>query len=379
MRIGFDVSQTCEPKTGCAWFADSLIKEIIQIGTNDEFILYHHFGSLINKSTTKGTRIVKENVHSPFINLSYTEAQRIWSDENKLYNNLGEPDIVHANSFRCPKINGTKLVFTVYDMSFWDVPEFTTETNRTICQEGILDSLNNADAFIFISDSTRNEFESLLPGWLKENNKPWIKIPVSPRRNIFYNKLENFHNKPDKLKHNKFWLAVGSIEPRKNYDNLLDALELYWEKSKNKIPLVIAGGTGWKSTYTLKRIYELEAKGLIVYLGYVDDELLSYLYKNALALIFPSFYEGYGLPVIEALVNGCPVILSNHSTLQHFKTVGVNFIDHTNYQSIACELLKTENKLFSYIFKLLIRYINTLKVHKEKQGEIIYNFYKSLL
>jgi hypothetical protein len=159
MRIGFDVAQTCVDKAGCGLYADSLIRALVKLAPEHHFDLYHHFGGWINLTTDKGTAIQAPNVQSPLLRYTSAEATQLWANPDNLPNKIGQPDIVHANCYQAPILKNTKLVYTIYDVSFWAVPEFTTEANRLLCQSGTLSALSRADGFIFISESSRNEFE----------------------------------------------------------------------------------------------------------------------------------------------------------------------------------------------------------------------------
>jgi alpha-1,3-rhamnosyl/mannosyltransferase len=108
-----------------------------------------------------------------------------------------------------------------------------------------------------------------------------------------------------------FMLAVGTLEPRKDYLTLLKALRA----SRSLPPLAIVGAVGWNCSGILKAVREAEADGLVRYLGRVSDEELSALYSAAQVAVYPSFYEGFGLPVLEAMACGCPVLCSWSSSL----------------------------------------------------------------
>jgi glycosyltransferase involved in cell wall biosynthesis len=334
MKIGLDVAQTCTPRAGCAWYADSLTRAMVKLAPEDYFFLYHQFGTHINSDTTTGTMIVAPNVTPTFTDVTPAEASRIWGSPRELLIKTGAPDIVHAMSFRAPRVPGAKLVFTVYDVSFWAVHEFSTEENRLLCQHGLLEALSNADGFIFISQSSRDEFERFLPGWLELNRKPAIITHLGPR--------DERISKPTQTDHSDYWLAVGSLEPRKNYETLLDALELYWKQSANPRPLKIAGGLGWKSSQLKKRIDDLGGQGIVQYLGYVPDHELPALYSGAEALLFPAWYEGFGLPVLEAMTQGCPVISSDRTSLREIGGNAALYIDPANPQQIASTMIQLE-------------------------------------
>jgi glycosyltransferase involved in cell wall biosynthesis len=256
----------------------------------NQYILYHQFGNWINQDTSSGTFIEHPAVQMPFWRMDPEQTREVWRRGGAERNLVGAPEIVQSNSFQVVPTPGAKLVFVAYDMSFWVFPEFTTEANRLNCQHGVLEALERADGFLFISESAKAEFEAILPGWLERNNKPAVAIPLASR--LYPN--TPIHNSSSGAKiSERFWLAVGSIEPRKNHRALFEAVELYWHRSKHPSPLWIAAPEGWRNDEIRTKAAELEAAGMIRMLGYVSEERLAALYGQALALVFPSWYEGF--------------------------------------------------------------------------------------
>jgi glycosyltransferase involved in cell wall biosynthesis len=112
----------------------------------------------------------------------------------------------------------------------------------------------------------------------------------------------------------EYFLFVGTLEPRKNLRGLLEAYATLKKQEPDCPPLVLAGGVGWRVRDLLANLRALSSSEVIT-LGYVPDHLIPVLYARALALVFPSFYEGFGLPALEAMASGCPVIGSNRSAI----------------------------------------------------------------
>jgi glycosyltransferase involved in cell wall biosynthesis len=332
MKIGFDVAQTCQERAGCAWYADSLARAMVAVAPENEYTLYHQFGRLINAETNTGTYIEHPSVHMPFWRVNADISRKIWQRIGISESLPGNPEVIQSNSFQVIETAGAKLVFVVYDVSFWVCPEFTTEVNRLYCQQGVLDALRQADGLLFISESAKNEFETFLPGWLKRNNKPAVAIPLASR----------LQPRNGQKQEEPFWLAVGSLEPRKNYSALFSAIDMYWRRSKQPSPVCIVALTGWKNDELKRKASELEARGRIRILGHVDEERLGSLYQEALALVFPSWYEGFGLPVLEAMQCGCPVVCSDRTSLSEIGGDAVWYIDPENPESICDAMLALE-------------------------------------
>jgi len=333
MRIGFDVAQTCVEKAGCGWYADALIHAMVRLAPQHDYAIYHHFAGWINATTSAGTTFAGADAAEPFRELSASQAESAWDRIRAGEPLPGQPDIVHANCYQAPRLTGTKLVYTVYDISFWMVPEYTTEANRLTCQDGVLKALGNADGFIFISQSSRAEFERVLPGWLARSGKPWVVTPLGAKSGTMAVPRPAIRS---------YWAAVGSLEPRKNYDALLSAMEIYWRRSSRRLPLRIAGGQGWKSEELRGRIQEMHRRGIVTHLGYVPDEQLPGLYAGAEALIFPSWYEGFGLPVVEAMTYGCPAISSDRASLKEVGGDAALYVDPSEPDELAKVMLRLE-------------------------------------
>jgi len=165
LKIGLDVAQTCRERAGCAHYADALARALAE-RDDVELTLYHQFGNWLNMEPQKGTRL--EGVAMPFLETPYSEAAKFWG-QNPIPALPGDPALVHSASFQCPQVRGVKSVMTIYDVSFWTVPEYTTEANRLNCQRGVLEGMRWADGILFISRSAREEFEAIFPNWMREH------------------------------------------------------------------------------------------------------------------------------------------------------------------------------------------------------------------
>jgi glycosyltransferase involved in cell wall biosynthesis len=336
MKIAFDVAQTCSARAGCGWVADLLARALAAAAPENELLLLHHFGTWLNPDTYSGTHIQLPNVKEPLAACSVAEARRLWTRVAEGKANLpGTPDVVHANCFQAPPVGSAKLVYTVHDVSFWVRPELTTEENRLVCQRGTLDALNRAAGFVFISEYSRQEFGRLFPGLCERRGTPAVVTPLASRFPTLTHPRTQFSNGA--------WLAVGSIEPRKNYDLLLDAMKLYGQRSKVRRPLTIAGGAGWKSEATRARIKQLNQQGLVRYEGYVDDARLCQLYRESFALLFASQYEGFGLPLIEAMSQGCPVISTRNTSLPEVGSEAVLWCEPADANELARQMCTLED------------------------------------
>jgi glycosyltransferase involved in cell wall biosynthesis len=314
MKIGFDISQTGKAKAGCGWLAESLIRHLAEIDAQNEYVLYPTFGDVFwgvdGPATT--IHIDKPNFRRGLSHTTPAEAQAFWrSAAPDLETLLGTPDIVHANNFFCPRgLNKTRLVYTLYDLNFLDHPESTTEANRIACFTGVFGASLHADFIVAISQYSRNHFLETFPHY-------------PPERVQIVHPASRFQLKPDcpqprRLAHlqpGRFWLNVGTIEPRKNQRRLLQAYARLKAQLGESFPLVLAGGNGWLMEDFGKFIDGLGLSGDVILPGYVEENELQWLYQNCFAFLYPSLFEGFGLPVLEAMTLGAPVVASNRTSL----------------------------------------------------------------
>jgi len=141
---------------------------------------------------------------------------------------------------------------------------------------------------------------------------------------------------PIGLVHGRYFLVVGTLEPRKNLQTALDAFMLLPEPLRKQYPLVIAGMPGWNNSALMQRISAMESSGEVRRLGYLSRADLACLLAGATALLFPSIYEGFGLPPLEAMACGAPVVASNAASIP--EVVGKCGLLHDPFDANAMSL-----------------------------------------
>ncbi|MBV9339067.1 MAG: glycosyltransferase family 4 protein, partial [Solirubrobacterales bacterium] len=196
---------------------------------------------------------------------------------------------------------------------FLEQPAWSTEDNWLTCFTGVFNASTNADHVVAVSEYTRRHFLSLFPHYPAErvtvvHQASRFTQPPPPQRPRALASVV-----PD-----RFWLTVGTIEPRKNYGTLLNALAHMRQQTgiADHVPtLVIAGASGWRMPDFDAQIARLGLTERVVRLGYIDDAVLQWLYAHCEVFIYPSLFEGFGLPVLEAMSQGAPVVTSSVTSL----------------------------------------------------------------
>jgi len=203
--------------------------------------------------------------------------------------------------------NKCQKILTVHDLSFLRYPQFFPLKSR-LWHKIILAKrlVNKADKIIAISQNTKNDLVELLkvdPAKITviyEGVGEQFKLRQRDDEQV--QKVKAKYHLPE-----KFYLCLGTLEPRKNWLSAIDG----FLTSHTSANLVLAGGHGWQSAEVLNKAGN-NAK--IILLDYVEEEDKPYLYNLAEALVYPSFYEGFGLPIVEAMASGCPVIAGANSS-----------------------------------------------------------------
>lgn len=248
-------------------------------------------------------RRARLDTESPVKRIIWEQALQPWQ--------LRDFDLYHASAFVSPLLLTKPSVVTVYDLSFIHYPQVLSTARRLYLRLFTALSCRRAKRVIAISHSTAQDVHQSL-------NIPADKIDVAPcgydanrYRPLDATAVSQFRAKqglPD-----RFWLFVGTLEPRKNLTTLIDA---YAQLPKSeRLPLVLGGGKGWLYDDIFARVEQHGLGDEIRFTGFIPLEDLALWYNSAEVFLYPSVFEGFGLPVLEAMACGTPVIISDASSL----------------------------------------------------------------
>ncbi|MEK7408681.1 MAG: glycosyltransferase family 1 protein [Acidobacteriota bacterium] len=335
MRIGFDVSQTGRRKAGCGYLADGLIRALAETDSENDYILYPAVGDLYwdPECASETFQTGRANFRRMAPPANWEASQSFWREPPPdLEKQLGEPDIFHANNFFCPTgLTRARLVYTLYDLAFLEEPAWTTEANRCGCFEGVFRASLLAEFIIAISQNTRRHFLETFPHYPPERME--VVYPASR----FEGRQPQTEPVRD-LRPQGFWLSAATLEPRKNHRRLIEAYAKLAAEATPSLPLVLAGGAGWLMEDLDRALGEHRAGGEVIRTGYVSDAQLEWLYENCFAFVYPSLFEGFGMPVLEAMGLGAPVICSNTTSLPEITGPAALLVDPTDVESIAAAM-----------------------------------------
>jgi glycosyltransferase involved in cell wall biosynthesis len=236
---------------------------------------------------------------------------------------LGSSDIFHASNQVRIAPKHVKLTATVHDLTCWLMPQLHTAGNVRADRSFADNILRRAAGLIAVSENTRQDAIRLLNILPEKIETIYSGVPE-----------EYFGAKPTS-RQRPYVLYVGTIEPRKNLDTLLDAWRALKPELRQEFELVIAGPQGWGSENTLHRI-----RAEATYLGYVPEADLPGLVAGATVFVYPSLYEGFGFPVVQAMAAGVAVLTSNNSCLPEIAGDGALLVDPLSVSEIARSLTR---------------------------------------
>jgi glycosyltransferase involved in cell wall biosynthesis len=311
MKIAIDISMAFGQSAGVGTYTRGLIDGLATVAPENEYVLFSYLE-------------MPESFRLDFpqqANISWRHAkpsrghwaQQWYEAELPPKEALGDVEILHSPFFNAPQEHPGGLVVTIHDISFLLYPHFHTEANRLHCLNGTLKAALYADRIIAISHQTKQD---LIDYFSVPEDR--IRVVYEAPRHCYYpernrnilqstlHRLGIYHN---------FVLSVSSLEPRKNLKTLLEAYATYRKHHSGQELLVIAGARGWLNEEITQLVSELGVEGQVKFLGYVQESDLRVLYSTAKLFVYPSLYEGFGLPPLEAMACGAPVISSNTSAL----------------------------------------------------------------
>ncbi len=235
-------------------------------------------------------------------------------------------DVVHFPDYQVPAFRRVpRSVSTVHDLVAFKYPEFFPRSQSLVKRRLMALSVRAAARIIVPSTQTAEDLQEIL-------HVPPEKIAVVPHGVIR-------HGTPQTARPNErpYFIAVGTLEPRKNFIRVIEAFAswVHQDHLRGEVDLLIAGKKGWLYQPLLDSPSRLGIAGQVRFLNYVSEDALATLYRHALALVYPSLYEGFGLPVLEAMAWGCPVICSSRGALAEVAGGASCIVDPLRVESIA--------------------------------------------
>jgi glycosyltransferase involved in cell wall biosynthesis len=290
MRVAVDVSPLVQTRAGTARYLNGLLRELRR--RDDVDVSTRSFGRSDRLST-----LARDGVWYPHV--------------------LGrerEADVLHCPTYRGPVQSRVPLVVTVHDLAVMRHPEAFNRWSRVYSPRVVPRVLRAASRVIAVSEFTRRELVDLL-------DVPDDRIRVIP------NAVDDEFTPDGPAEEGDYVLAVGTLEPRKNLERLVEAVR------RTQTELRIVGAPGWGGV-------EIAANGGVRWLGEVTDAELARLYRGAACVAYPSLYEGFGIPVLEAMACGAPVVTTRGTAMEEVANGAAVLVDANDPSAIAAGIAR---------------------------------------
>ncbi len=348
MNIAFDALPLMGRMTGIGYCEAGQVGAMTRLHPEHDFTLYYFAIRHLAQRKADIQPYLRENVTarhslchpylyrlvSTFIPLPYR-----WFFGN-------QAEITHFFNYIVPPFVHGKTVVTVHDMVYRAFPETVRGRTKHMLDLGLVKSMRRADRIVTDSEFSKSEIIKYYPEFAE-------KIRVVPCGVD----MQKFHPETDPAKiaqvrekyglSGQYFLYLGTLEPRKNLERLIDAYAAFAKKHETPAKLVLAGGKGWLYDGIFAKVQKLGLEQQVIFTQYIDSEDMCALMSGALAFTFPSIYEGFGMPPLEAMACGTPVLVSDAASLPEVTGNSAVIVKADSTESIAdgLERLYTDENL----------------------------------
>jgi len=290
----------------------------------------------------------------------------------------GRIDLFHATDFVLPPtLPATRTLLTVHDLSFVRVPQAASPSLQAYLNRAVPRSVSMADHILADSQATKDD---LLALYGADANK--ITVLYSGVDSRFQKITDVTVLRQARAKYGligiSYLLSVGTVQPRKNYSRVVRALAGLRQRGYD-LHYAIAGGKGWLEAEMHQAIAETGLGDAVHLLGFVDDDDLPVLYSAARALVIPSLYEGFGLPILEAMACGTPVITSSLSSMPEVAGAAGVLVDPLDISAIEAAVMRIESDSHYRAFLIDAGYQQARQFTWEKSARQLKSIYERLL
>ena len=254
-------------------------------------------------------------------------------------------DMFWGTQYLLPKRNkytkNIKFCLTIYDLAIEKLKNVGAFKNTLVHKLFLGGSLKSADRIIAISNATKKDIIELYHIPEEKIVVTYLGTNFDDEKIIFENDKKEEIQEKFKIKNSPYLFFISTIEPRKNIETLIKAFNFIKPNKNKDLKLILAGKLGWKYEKILEEIAKSKYKEDIIMPGYISKEEKKFLYQNTQMVVYPSLYEGFGLPVLEAMSNKALVVTSNNSSLPEVGGEAAFYYDNIlDYEELANKIIE---------------------------------------
>ena len=338
MNIGIDARGLDGNRSGIPIYIEEILKQFSKIDSKNKYILYSTRKVDIKEKLSENI-IIKDEERRFGSFWMYLKLPKILKEDNI--------DVFWGTQHLLPMRNkytkNIKFVLTIHDLAIKKLKTVGSFKNTIIQKLFVKRSLKSANRIIAISEATKKDIIELYK--IKEEKISVVYNGTNLKENNYDLTVEQENEIQEKfnIKDTPYIFFLSTIEPRKNVETLIKAYEQIREKGEI-IKLILAGGLGWKYEGVLELREKSKYRDDIYLPGYISKEEKTYLFKNAKCFVYPSLYEGFGLPILEAMINKQIVVTANNSSLPEVGGEAAFYYDETlNYQNLGNKIIEVLN------------------------------------
>lgn len=352
MKIGVDIRCLMDENySGVSEYTANLLSALLAQDQDNEYRLFYNSWRDLSGRLSVWTRPNASVTSRRYPNKLFNYLAQKLLQQPKIDWVLGGVDIFFSPHFNFTSLSrGVKKIITVHDLSFLRYPHFfSSRKNFWHRALGVKKILLAADRIIAVSENTKNDIIELV-GVAPEKISVIYSGNNAVKREVGDEEIKIFLD--SKNISPSFLLYIGTIEPRKNISGLIQAFDKLKAKEQFKdLQLVLGGARGWKNREINRTWQESAHKTDIIFLGYISQKEKEILYSGAQAFVYPSFYEGFGFPPLEAMTYGLPVVCSHVSSLPEVVGEAAVMVDPFAPSEIAdaLELVLSDENLRSVL------------------------------
>ena len=326
MHIAIDAHSVGAQLAGNETYAINLIEALAVIDQTNQYTLYVTKPSAVDRFANRWAnfQVRRTLPHTPLVRIPLTLSAELRKNP---------VDVLHVQ-YTAPPLTPCAVVATIHDLSFEHLPETFNRRSRAQLRLTVRRTARKAARILTLSEFSRQD---IIETYKTDRERVVVTPPAASAHFAPVGDATElrrirtiYHIERDYI------LALGSIQPRKNLVRLIKAYSSLWETGKEALPqLVLAGGRRWLEDDTIRSAENSAAAKDILFTGYVPDTDLPVLYSGATCFVYPSYFEGFGLPLIEAMQCGVPVLAGNKTSMPEVVGDAGVLVDPLNESAIA--------------------------------------------